>query len=258
MAYSCGYWADGGDSADTGPHAAGSGLAGAQRAKLDLVCRKLGIGPGSRLLDVGCGWGSLSLHAAEHVGAHVTGVTIAEEQRRFVQHRVDERGLSDRVEVRLQDYRDVTGGPFDAVASLEMGEHVGERNYLAYVRALHDNVRPGGRVLVQQMSRRGRHPGGGPFIEAFIAPDMHMRPVGRTVDLIERGGLEVSGVVAMGPHYVRTIRAWEDNLAARWQEVVTLVGEESARVWRLYLAGGRLAFAEGRMDVHQVLAQRRG
>ena len=170
MAYSCGYWTS---------HDPAYGIADAQRDKLDLVCRKLGLEPGMRLLDVGCGWGSLSLHAAEHFGARVTGVTIAAEQKRFIDARIAERGIGDRVEVRLQDYREVPERDhFDAVGSLEMGEHVGEGNYPAYVDVLRRSVRPGGRVLVQQMSRTGRWPGGGPFIESFIAPDMHMRPVG--------------------------------------------------------------------------------
>ncbi|MFP5254177.1 MAG: SAM-dependent methyltransferase, partial [Actinomycetes bacterium] len=121
----------------------------AQSAKFDLVCRKLGLRPGMRLLDVGCGWGSLSLHAAEHFGAQVTGVTISAEQKRFIDARIAERGLQDRVEIRLQDYREVPERDhFDAVGSLEMGEHVGATNYPTYVEALRRAVKPGGRVLV--------------------------------------------------------------------------------------------------------------
>jgi cyclopropane-fatty-acyl-phospholipid synthase len=141
---------------------------------------------------------------------------------------------------------------------LEMGEHVGERNYPRYARVLHDTVRPGGRVLVQQMSRRGRHPGGGPFIEAFIAPDMHMRPVGDTVALLEDSGLEVRDVHSLREHYVRTVHAWLEAFEASHDRVVELVGEEVARVWRLYLVGGAMAFRDGRMGVDQVLAVRPG
>ena len=195
MAYSCGYWTSE-DPSYT--------VQDAQRDKLDLVCRKLGLAEGQRFLDVGCGWGSLSLHAAEHYGVHVTGVTLSKEQRAFVLERVRERGLGDRVEIRLQDYRDVPDAPFDAVASIEMGEHVGEENYPTYAATLHRLVKPHGRVLVQQMSRRTR-PGGGPFIESYIAPDMSMRPVGRTVDLLEDAGLEVRDVHALREHYVRTV-----------------------------------------------------
>jgi len=248
MAYSCGYWRS------TDP---GYTVEDAQRDKLDLVCRKVGLGERPmRFLDVGCGWGSLSLYAAEHFGAHVTGVTIAAEQKRFIDARIKERGLEDRVEIRLQDYREITGGPFDAVASLEMGEHVGQKNYDTYVKALRDNVVPGGRVLIQQMSRRGRFPGGGPFIESFIAPDMHMRPVGETVELIEDGGLEVRDVHALREHYVRTVDAWYDTFESNWDTAVDLVGEEVARVWRLYLVGGSMAFRDGRMGVDQILSVR--
>ena len=139
-----------------------------------------------------------------------------------------------------------------------MGEHVGERNYPAYVDVLRRTVRPGGRVLVQQMSRTGRHPGGGPFIESFIAPDMHMRPVGETVAYLERGGLEVRDVHALREHYVRTVAGWLENFELNLPELTALVGEEVVRVWRLYLVGGALAFRDGRMGVDQILCVRPG
>jgi cyclopropane-fatty-acyl-phospholipid synthase len=264
MAYSSGYWRSD-DPSYT--------VQDAQRDKLDLVCQKIGLEPGMRFLDIGCGWGSLSLHAAEHFGAQVTGVTIATEQKRFIDQRIAERGLEDRVEIRLQDYREIpelTGQagsgsgqprPFDAVASIEMGEHVGEQNYRVYAQVLHDAVRPGGRVLVQQMSRAGGrkgHPGGGPFIESFIAPDMHMRPVGETVAHLERGGLEVRDVHAMREHYVRTVDGWLQSFEANLERLTELVGEEVVRVWRLYLVGGAMAFRDGRMGVDQILLVRPG
>lgn len=247
MAYSCGIWASDGPDYS---------LEDAQRDKLDAVCRKIGLRPGMRMLDVGCGWGSLSLHAAEHYGVSVVGVTIAAEQKAFIDRRIAERGLGDRVEIRLQDYREVPDGPFDAVASLEMGEHVGQRNYPVYTGALFRYVVPGGKVLVQQMSRHGKHPGGGPFIESFIAPDMYMRPLGDTVNLIEQAGFEILGVEALRPHYVRTIDAWHERFEANWPKVVAMMGEEIARVWRLYLVGSAITFEEGRMGVDQILAQR--
>ena len=253
MAYSCGYWPD-----DR------RGVSGydAQRAKLDLVCTKLGLTEGMTLLDVGCGWGSLSLHAAEHFGARVTGITIAAEQKKFIDARIRERGLEDRVEIRLCDYRDAPpapgGGEYDAVGSIEMGEHVGEGTYPTYVSVLRRAVRPGGRVLVQQMSRTGRWPGGGPFIQAFIAPDMHMRPVGETLAHLERGGLEVRDVHALREHYVWTVRAWRETFEANVDALTALVGEEVVRVWRLYLAGGELTFRDGRMGVDQILCVRPG
>lgn len=250
MAYSCGYHADPGMS-----------LEEAQHAKLSLVCRKLGLEPGDRLLDVGCGWGSLSLHAAEHFGARVTGVTISREQQQYAERAARRRGVSDLVDFRLCDYRDAVplrGEEYDAVASLEMGEHVGERNYPTYARVLHDAVRPGGRVLVQQMSRSGRWPGGGPFIESFIAPDMHMRPVGETVALLEAEGLEVRDVHALREHYVQTVAGWLERFERNRAEIEALVGEEAVRVWRLYLVGGAMAFRDGRMGVDQILLVRGG
>ena len=255
MAYSSAYWPAG---------AAAYSLEEAQAAKLDLVCRKIGLQPGSRMLDVGCGWGSLSLYAAEHFEARVTGVTISAEQKRFIDARIAERGLADRVEIRLQDYRDVFDDPrtppgsFDVAASIEMGEHVGQANYPTYVEVLHNAVKPGGRVLIQQMSRTGKHPGGGPFIESFIAPDMHMRPVEETVLFLESGGLEVHDVHGIWDHYVRTVDDWLERFEARLDRLRQLVPEEVVRVWRLYLVGGRMAFRDGRMGVDQILAVRPG
>jgi cyclopropane-fatty-acyl-phospholipid synthase len=247
MAYSSAYWTDSSEV---------YGLEDAQRDKLDLVCRKIGLKPGMRLLDVGCGWGSLSLHAAQHYGADVVGVTLSTEQKAFIDARIRDRGLAGRVEIRVQDYREIPDGPFDAVASLEMGEHVGQRNYPVYAAALFNNVVPGGRVLVQQMSRRGKHPGGGPFIESFIAPDMHMRPVGETLGFLEDAGLEIEGVVAMRKDYVRTLEAWYANFEENHDAAVHMMGEEIARVWRLYLVGALRSFAEGRMGVEQLLCSR--
>ncbi len=251
MAYSCAYFTR---NAPGTPQDSDYGLEDAQRDKLDLVCRKIGLEPGMRLLDVGCGWGSLSLHAAAEYGAHVVGVTISREQKAFVDKRIAERGLQDRVEIRLQDYREVPDGPFDAVASLEMGEHVGEKDYARYAQALYDNAKPGARVLIQQMSRTGRHPGGGPFIESFIAPDMTMRPVGESVAYLERAGLEVRDVHGLREHYVWTVEAWLEKFESRWDDVVEMVGLEMARVWRLYLVGGGMSFEQGRMGVDQILA----
>ncbi|HEX7738745.1 MAG TPA: cyclopropane-fatty-acyl-phospholipid synthase family protein [Marmoricola sp.] len=227
----------------------------AQRAKLELICGTLGLRPGMRLLDVGCGWGSLSLHAAAEHGVHVTGVTISAEQKRFVDARITERGLGDLVDVRLQDYREVRDGDFDAAASVEMGEHVGQANYPTYVEMLRSNVRPGAPVLIQQMSRTSR-PGGGPFIESFIAPDMHMRPLGETVDLIEAGGLEVVGVQSLRTDYVRTVALWINRFEDNQDRLRAMVGEEMLRVWRLYLVGGMMAFRDGRMGVDQILSRR--
>ncbi|MEV6962714.1 cyclopropane-fatty-acyl-phospholipid synthase family protein [Streptomyces sp. NPDC051207] len=248
MAYSCGYWTRRDDP--------GYGLEDAQRDKLALICRKLGLEPGMRLLDIGCGWGSLSLYAARKHGVKVTAVTLSRQQRDFVTARAEKEGLADAVEVQLRHYRDIDEGGYDAVATIEMGEHVGDAEYPAFAALLHDVLRPRGRALVQQMSRATRAPGGGAFIETYIAPDMHMRPLGATVGLLEEAGLEVRDVEALREHYAHTIAAWHRRLQSRWDDVVALVGEPTARVWRLYLAGSGLAFTERRMGVDQILAVR--
>jgi cyclopropane fatty-acyl-phospholipid synthase-like methyltransferase/DUF1365 family protein len=245
MAYSAAYFVD-----------ARMSLAAAQHAKLDLICRKLALQPGMRLLDVGCGWGSLVLHAAEHYGVHATGITLSAQQRDLIAKRIADRGVEDRVEVRLQDYRELDErAGFDAVSSIEMGEHVGEEHYPLYAGILHRALKPGGRLLLQQMSRReDAAPGGGAFIESYIAPDMHMRPMSKTLRHLEHAGFEVRDVEAMREHYVRTVQFWIETLEARWSEFVALIGVETARVWRLYLVGGALSFEEGRMGVDQFLA----
>ncbi|WP_083700601.1 cyclopropane-fatty-acyl-phospholipid synthase family protein [Mycobacterium sp. IS-836] len=244
MAYSAAYF--------TRP---GQSLHDAQTAKLDMICRKLDLKSGMRLLDVGCGWGSLILHAAHRHGVRSVGITLSAQQRDFTLARAAERGLADRVEVRLQDYRDLSDETFDAVASVEMGEHVGERLYPSYIAILDRALRPGGRLLLQQMSRRAdAAPGGGAFIEAYIAPDMHMRPLWQTLRYLQDAGLEIRSVAAMREHYARTAEHWLNTLESRFDEFVALQGEEVARVWRLYLAGGGLAFEEGRMGVDQILA----
>jgi len=242
MAYSCADW--------TGAHT----LAGAQHAKLDLICRRLDLQAGTRLLDLGCGWGSLTVHAARHHRARVTAVTLSAEQGGHVRQRVRDEGLVGRAEVRIQDYRDPLASNYDAIASVEMGEHVGAAQYPGFCAALHRVLRPGGRLLIQQMSRGARAPGGGSFIESYIAPDMHMRPVGETTGLIEKAGFEVIEVRAMREHYVRTIRAWLDNFEQNLPAITRILTPEQVRVWRLYLAGGALAFEQGRMGVDQILA----
>ena len=198
------------------------------------------------------------MHAARHRHAQVTAVTLSAEQGGYIRERLRGLGLADRARVLIQDYRDAAGESYDAIASLEMGEHVGAAGYPAFCTALHGRLRPGGRLLIQQMSRGNTAPGGGAFIESYVAADMHMRPVGETVGLLEQAGFEVLGVEALRPHYVRTIRAWLDNLERNFAAVETVIGPERARLWRLYLAGGALAFEEGRMGVDQILAVRRG
>ena len=255
MAYSAGYWT----SQDPDYT-----LADAQRDKFDLICRRLELRPGMRLLDVGCGWGGLLLHAAQHYGITGVGITLSTQQAAFARARIDERGLADRVEIRLQHFRELAEQEkeshrprpsYDAIATVEMGEHVGATAYPDFTAALFAALAPGGRLLVQQMSRaHGAAPGGGAFIESFIAPDMHMRPLSETVALWRAAGFEIMDTESLRENYVRTLDAWIENLETRWDEAVRLVGIETARVWRLYLAGGRLAFEQERMGVEQILA----
>jgi len=248
MAYSCAYFAEPSQS-----------LADAQRAKLDLICRKLELHTGSTLLDIGCGWGSLACHAARHFGTTVTAVTLSAEQAAYLTRRVDVEGLSSAVTVWRADYRELTDvSGFDAVTSVEMGEHVGDREYPGFADLLCRALRPGGLALVQQMSRTGIAPDGGPFIRTWIAPDMHMKPLATTVGLLAAAGLEIRGVQALREHYTWTIDAWAANLERHWDRAVSLLGEDVCRVWRLYLAGSALAFTPGRMGVDQILAVRSG
>jgi cyclopropane-fatty-acyl-phospholipid synthase len=158
--------------------------------------------------------------------------------------------------VQVRHFREFsTSQAFDAAASIEMGEHVGAPAYPAYTRMLHTSLKPDGRLLIQQMSRaHAAAPGGGPFIESFIAPDMHMRPLAQTADQWRAAGFDVLGTESLREHYVRTVAAWRARLEAAWPAAVGLVGEQTARVWRLYLAGGQVAFEQGRMGVDQILA----
>jgi cyclopropane-fatty-acyl-phospholipid synthase len=248
MAYSCARWES------TEP---GYTLADAQLAKLDAVCRKTGLAAGRTLLDVGCGWGSLAVHAAQRYGARVDAVTLSAGQRDFVTGLLHDLRLEEVVTVQEKDYRDIGGKRYDAIAAIEMGEHVGARQYPRFCARLHGLLADGGRLLIQQMSRGGRAPGGGPFIESFIAPDMHMRPLGETVGLLEAAGLEVIHVESMRADYGRTIRAWLENFREHRDGIARLIGAEQIRVWELYLTGGAQAFEEGRMGVDQILATRR-
>jgi cyclopropane-fatty-acyl-phospholipid synthase len=248
MAYSSAYYTHDGQS-----------LYDAQTAKLELVCQKLELKQGQRLLDVGCGWGSMILYAARNHGVHATGITLSAEQRDFIEARVAEQGLAGRVEVRLQHYREFDYAPasFDAVSSIEMGEHVGEEHYPSYVKVMYRALKPGGRLLLQQMSRSSdAAPGGGPFIESYIAPDMHMRPLWQTVRYLQDGGFEIRDVEAMREQYVRTVDHWLETFEEKYAQFVAIQGEEVARVWRLYLVGGGLAFEQGRMGVDQLLARK--
>ncbi|MGY1723448.1 class I SAM-dependent methyltransferase [Blastococcus sp. SYSU DS0533] len=251
LVYSCAYF--------PGPAAS---LEEAQEAKLDLVCRKLGLEPGMRLLDVGCGWGSLALHAASRYGVSVVGVTISAAQAELARRRIADAGLADRVEIRLQDYREVADGPFDAIASVGMAEHVGHAQLPAYAARLHALLAPGGRLLNHAIARGPAagpdRPDPGSFLTRYVLPDGELQPVATHVRVLEEAGLEVVDVEALRPHYALTCRAWVRNLEARWEEAVRSSSPGRARVWRLYLAGSALAFERHRVGVNQVLAVRPG
>jgi cyclopropane-fatty-acyl-phospholipid synthase len=271
MTYSCAVFAD-----DT------TSLEDAQAAKYELICNKLGLQPGQRLLDIGCGWGGMVLHAARHHGAVAVGVTISNEQAALARQRVADAGLDGKVEIRVQDYRDVHDGPFDAISSIGMFEHVGRAGVDAYTAALHSLVRPGGRVLNHAISRppqkKARRQLGGytaaayqlaevlgssratridsPFMDRYVFPDGELFEVGSVVTHLQAADLEVRHVESLRPHYALTLRHWVANLEANWDEAVAMVGERRARVWRLYMALSARGFERANIAVHQVLAVR--
>ncbi|MEU5594659.1 class I SAM-dependent methyltransferase [Streptomyces sp. NPDC020298] len=248
MVYSCAYWEEAGT------------LESAQRDKLELVCRKLALTPGRRLLDVGCGWGSMAIHAAREHGVSVVGVTLSQEQAAYARKRIADEGLTDRVEIRVQDYRDVTDGPYDAISSIGMAEHVGAERYLEYATALYALLGPGGRLLNHQIARRPQRDESAyslsEFIDAYVFPDGELAPLGTTVTQLERAGFEIRDVESIREHYARTLRRWVTNLEADWPHAARLTGPGRARVWLLYMAACALAFEGNRIGVNQVLAVR--
>ncbi|MFE9848942.1 class I SAM-dependent methyltransferase [Streptomyces sp. NPDC005576] len=246
MVYSCAYWEDGGTLED------------AQRDKLDLVSRKLALKEGDRLLDVGCGWGSMAIHAAREYGAVVTGVTLSIEQAAYARKRVAEEGLTDRVEIRVQDYRDVRDGPYDAISSIGMAEHVGSVRYREYADDLFALLKPGGRLLNHQIARRPEKDEEAyhidEFIDAYVFPDGELAPLGRTLGLLEEAGFEARDVEVLREHYARTLRQWVANLEENWTAAVAATSPGRARVWRLYMAASALSFEHNKIGVNQILA----
>jgi len=255
MVYSCAVWND-----DHNAIGEPNGLDAAQDAKIELVCRKLGLRPGMRVLDVGCGWGSFSLHAAQRFGVDVVGVTLSSEQAGLARKRVAEAGLTDRVEIRVQDYRDVDDGPFDAISSIGMSEHVGREQISRYVAQLHGLLRPGGRLLNHAISWNAgpTSPDPDSFIPRYVFPDGEMLSLADMIGALESGGLEVLDVEALRRHYALTLRAWVHNLEQHWDEAVAATSTGRARVWRLYMTASALGFEAGLTGVNQVLVQRPG
>ncbi|MBV9416263.1 MAG: class I SAM-dependent methyltransferase [Solirubrobacterales bacterium] len=247
MTYSCAYFRGGAAT-----------LEEAQEAKLELVCRKLGLTEGERVLDVGCGWGSFVIHAASRHGVNAVGITLSEQQALLARERADEAGVGDRVEFRVADYRELTDGPFDAIASIGMVEHVGEEQIDVYARRLWSLLRPGGRLLNHGIAKLKDldTPDEGPFSERFVFPDGVPLPLSRVQQSLERTGLATTHVEGLAADYARTLGHWIESFDARWDEAVRLAGIERARIWRLYLRAGRLAFETGWASVYQVLAHR--
>ena len=271
MTYSCAVFASPDDNLEI-----------AQRRKVDLVARKLGLRPDMRLLDVGCGWGAMGIHAAVNYGVSVVGVTLSEPQRRYATEQARLAGVADRVEFRVQDYRDVRDGPFDAISSIGMSEHVGRRSLGAYTQNLFNLLVPGGRFLNHAIGRpvsfdedpqpsrtaelnrqvqvalgmRGPSKTGSEFIDRYVFPDGELHEVGTLVSMFQAHGFEVRHLESLREHYAITLRHWVQNLEKRFDEAVGEVGEQRARVWRLYMAGSAVGFERHHLEVHQILSVR--
>ncbi|NLT55735.1 MAG: methyltransferase domain-containing protein [Actinomycetales bacterium] len=248
MAYTCACYPD-----------QGATLEEAQEHKHDLVARKLGLRPGLRLLDIGCGWGGMVRHAAREYGVRALGVTLSRQQAEWAQQAIDREGLADRAEVRHLDYRAVPEGDFDVISSIGLTEHIGVRNYPAYFGFLRDKLRPGGRLLNHCITRPdNRHPARvrRGFIDRYVFPDGEITGSGRIISAMQNAGFEVRHTENLREHYARTLMEWCANLVAAWDDCVTEVGEGTARVWGLYMAGSRLGFERNQVQLHQVLAVR--
>ena len=248
MTYSCGVFENRTDD-----------LLTAQANKHELVCAKLGLSDGDRLLDIGCGWGSMAIHAALHHGVRCVGVTLSRRQFELATKRVSEAGVSDRIELRVQDYRDITDEPFDAVSSIGMAEHVGWDRLDEYAAQLARLLRPGGRVLNHQISNWAtkqprRRPDG--FVQRYVFPDGELYDPSVTVAALQDAGLEVRHVESLREHYTITLRHWVKALQANWDDAVEQIGIGRARIWLLYLATASRSFEAGRLSIHQTLAVR--
>jgi cyclopropane-fatty-acyl-phospholipid synthase len=233
----------------------------AQFTKFDLVARKLGLKPGMRLLDVGCGWGGMVMHAARHYGVQALGVTLSAEQAAWAQRAIKEAGLSDLAEVRHLDYRDVTETGFDAVSSIGLTEHIGKAQLPGYFGFLHSKLRPQGRLLNHCITRPDNtgptHVSDG-FIFRYVFPDGELEGPGHLMSVMHDSGFEVRHEENLREHYAKTLAAWCANLDAHWDEAVAEVGEGTARVWRLYMAGSRLGFELNQIQLHQMLGVKLG
>ncbi len=249
--YSCAYYLRPEDSLET-----------AQEQKLDLICRKLMLQSGERLLDVGCGWGGLIFWAAERYGAHCLGITLSANQHDYVAAEIARRGLSGLVEVRLLDYREVPEDhPFDKIASVGMFEHVGQGNLRRYFAKLHRLLKPGGLLMnhgitAASCGTTGLRSDIGDFIEQYVFPGGELVHVSGVIGALASEGLECVDVESLRPHYSRTLWHWVERLEAHADKARALVGEKKFRIWRIYMAGSAHAFARGWMSLSQILAAR--
>lgn len=254
MVYTCAYFRDWSND-----------LATAQKDKLDMICRKLRLKPGDRMLDIGCGWGALICHAAEHYGVTAVGVTLAEEQLKLARERIAERGLEDKVSVELIDYRDMKGERFDKISSIGMFEAVGLDNYDNYFQSVHRLLKPRGIYLHHAITRRGKKDlkkfrRKKPEYQAlvrYIFPGGEVDHIGWTLTNLEAHGFEVHDVEAWREHYARTTRLWAENLMAVRDAAIADIGEQKYRLWLAYLCGVSLGFDRGSIGIFQTVASRR-
>jgi cyclopropane-fatty-acyl-phospholipid synthase len=232
----------------------------AQAAKHELVARKLALEPGMRLLDVGCGWGGMVMHAAAEHGVKALGVTLSRNQAEWAQAEIVRRGLGGLAEVRHLDYRDVPESEFDAISSIGLTEHIGKAQLRRYFASLHARLQPEGRLLnhciTQPRTPSKRHLD--PFIARYVFPDGQLEPIGLLISEMNDAGFEVRHEENFREHYAKTLHAWGDNLEEHWEEAVADVGVGRARVWRLYMAACRLGFERDNIQLHQVLGVKVG
>jgi cyclopropane-fatty-acyl-phospholipid synthase len=249
MTYSCALFSRGAQT-----------LAQAQRDKLELIAQKLELEPGQRVLDVGCGWGSFAIHAAREHGVSVTGITLSQSQAELARKRVQEAGLAERVEIRLADYRELIDGPYDAIASIGMAEHVGESQIDGYARSLFRVLKPGGLVLNHAISlmRPEEDPLADKFTMRYVFPDGEPLLLSRVQLAFERARFYTEHVEGFMSDYAITLRHWHDNLDRHLEEAERLAGPERLRVWRLYLRAARHGFDVGYTAVYQLKARRPG
>jgi cyclopropane-fatty-acyl-phospholipid synthase len=241
MTYSCAVFSLGAET-----------LEAAQEEKLEMVCRKLALKEGERVLDVGCGWGSFPLWAATRHGANVVGITLSPPQAERARQRAEAAGVADRVEIRVMDYRDLSGERFDAIASIGMVEHVGAEQIDVYARTLAGLLEPGGHLLNHGIARlRHTDPEAGPFSERYVFPDADPLHLSRVLLALERAGFVTRHVEEFGDDYAETLRHWARRLDENLDEAVRLAGPERVRVWRLYLRAARNGFESGFTSIYQ-------